>query len=146
MERSRYSERRGILTGEEANGLLRVVADYGFALDLLDAYDHQTITLPNGCRGSVKAITLDETRKSITRLRKYYNAGSLFGRERDDSLSGILKTILQTFDCRELFPSSEEKAAHLLYFLVKNHPFVDGNKRIAATLFLGREIKKDLLI
>jgi hypothetical protein len=79
------AERR-ILTGEEATGLLRVVADYSFALDLLDAYDRQSVGVPKGSRGPVKTIAIEEARKSIGRLRKYYGAGSLFGRERDKSL------------------------------------------------------------
>jgi prophage maintenance system killer protein len=129
------AERR-VLSGEEATALLRVVADYSFALDLLDAYDRQTVTLPKGSRRRVEGITLEEARQTVSRLRGHYGAGSLFGRERDNSLAGALQAILQTFGKKELYPTLEGKAAHLLYFLVKNHPFVDGNKRIAATLFL----------
>ncbi len=124
------------LTGEEATSLLRVVADYSFALDLLDAYDRQAIKPARGSRRRVKGITLEEARNTIERLREHYQAGSLFGRERDDTLAGALQTVFQTFDNQELYPTVEEKAAHLLYFLTKNHPFVDDNKRIAATLFL----------
>ena len=129
------AERR-TLSGEEATALLRVVADYSFALDLLDAYDRQTVSVPKGSRRRVEGITLEEARKTVTRLREHYRAGSLFGRERDGSLSGALHAVFQTFEGKDLYPTLEEKAAHLLYFLVKNHPFVDGNKRIAATLFL----------
>jgi prophage maintenance system killer protein len=129
------AERR-TLTGEEATSLLRVVADYSFALDLLDAYDRQTVSVPKGSRRRVEGITLEEARKTVARLREHYRAGSLFGRERDGSLSGALHAVFQTFGGKDLYPTLEEKAAHLLYFLVKNHPFVDGNKRIAATLFL----------
>ena len=129
------AERR-TLSGEEATALLRVVADYSFALDLLDAYDRQTVSVPKGSRRRVEGITLEEARKTVARLREYYRAGSLFGRERDGSLSGALHAVFQTFEGKDLYPTLEEKAAHLLYFLVKNHPFVDGNKRIAAILFL----------
>jgi prophage maintenance system killer protein len=129
------AERR-VLSGEEATALLRVVADYSFALDLLDAYDRQTVTPAKGSRRRVEGITLEEARQTVSRLREHYGAGSLFGRERDNSLSGALQAVLQTFGKKELYPTLEGKAAHLLYFLVKNHPFVDGNKRIAATLFL----------
>ena len=129
------AERR-TLSGEEATALLRVVADYSFALDLLDAYDRQTVSVPKGSHRRVEGITLEEARKTVTRLREHYRAGSLFGRERDGSLSGALHAVFQTFEGKDLYPTLEEKAAHLLYFLVKNHPFVDGNKRIAATLFL----------
>ena len=127
---------RRILTGEEATSLLRVVADYSFALDLLDAYDRKAVSSLKGSRGPVDGISLQDARQTVVRLREHYGAGSLFGRERDDSLAGSLRAVFQTFDNKELYPDLEEKAAHLLYFLVKNHPFVDGNKRIAATLFL----------
>jgi prophage maintenance system killer protein len=127
---------RHALTGEEATSLLRVVADYSFALDLLDAYDRQAVGPARGSRGPVKGITLEEARKAVVRLRDHYRAGSLFGQERDKSLAGSLQAVFQTFGGKDLYPTLEEKAAHLLYFLVKNHPFVDGNKRIAATLFL----------
>jgi prophage maintenance system killer protein len=129
------AERR-VLSGEEATALLRVVADYSFALDLLDAYDRQTVAPAKGSRRRVEGITLEEARQTVARLREHYGAGPLFGQERDNSLSGALQAVLQTFGKKELYPTLEEKAAHLLYFLVKNHPFVDGNKRIAATLFL----------
>jgi prophage maintenance system killer protein len=129
------AERRA-LTGEEATALLRVVADYSFALDLLDAYDRQAVGPARGSRGPVKGITLGEARQTVSRLREHYGAGPLFGRERDGSLAGALQAVLQTFGKKDLYPTLEGKAAHLLYFLVKNHPFVDGNKRIAATLFL----------
>ncbi len=124
------------LSGEEATALLRVVTDYSFALDLLDAYDRQSVVAPRGSRGPVEGITIEEARQTVARLREHYHAGSLFGLERDESLPGALQGIFQTFDNLDLYPTLEEKAAHLLYFLVKNHPFVDGNKRIAATLFL----------
>jgi len=129
------AERR-TLSGEEATALLRVVADYSFALDLLDAYDRQAVGSARGTRGPVKGVSLEEARQTVARLRKHYGAGALFGRERDGSLSGALHAVFQTFGGKDLYPTLEEKAAHLLYFLVKNHPFVDGNKRIAATLFL----------
>jgi len=129
------AERR-TLTGEEATSLLRVVADYSFALDLLDAYDRQAVGPARGSRGPVKGIDLEEARRTVVRLREHYRAGSLFGQERDKSLAGSLHAVFQTFGGKDLYPTLEEKAAHLLYFLVKNHPFVDGNKRIAATLFL----------
>jgi len=129
------AERR-TLTGQEATSLLRVVADYSFALDLLDAYDRQAVGPARGLRRPVKGISLEEARKTVERLREHYHSGSLFGQERDKSLAGSLQAVFQTFGGKDLYPTLEEKAAHLLYFLVKNHPFVDGNKRIAATLFL----------
>ena len=75
-------------------------------------------------------------RQAIEELRRLYQTGDLFGREKDDSFQGSLANVFQTYDKRQLYPSIEEKAANLLYFLVRNHPFVDGNKRIAAFMFL----------
>jgi prophage maintenance system killer protein len=124
------------LTGDEATGLLRVVADYSYALDLLDDYDHERIRTGDTTVRTVSAVGYEEAIYLIERLRRRFGAGEIFGLEKDDSLKGSLATIMQTFDGRELYPSIEEKAAHLLYFLVKNHSFADGNKRIAAALFL----------
>ncbi len=129
------AERR-VLSGDEAAALLRVVADYSFALDLLDDYDHQSVGSPRCTPGPVAGISVEEARQTVERLREHYGAGSLFGLERDSSLSGALHAVLQTFEGQDLYPGLEEKAAHLLYFLVKDHPFIDGNKRIAAALFL----------
>jgi hypothetical protein len=109
------AERR-VLTGEEATSLLRVVADYSFALDLLDAYDRQAVGPARGTRGPVKGIDLEEARKTVVRLREHYRAGSLFGQERDKSLAGSLQAVFQTFGGKDLYPTLEEKAAHLLYF------------------------------
>jgi prophage maintenance system killer protein len=129
------AERRD-LTGDEAKALLRVVEDYTYALDLLDDYDHQKVVIADTTEREVKAVTYDEAVRTINHLRKQFGASELFGREKDKSLRGSLGNVFQTFEGKELYPSLEEKAAHLLYFLVKNHSFVDGNKRIAAALFL----------
>jgi prophage maintenance system killer protein len=129
------AERRD-LTGDEAKALLRVVEDYTFALNLLDDYDHQKVVIEDTTERKVHAVTYDEALRTITHLRKQFGASELFGREKDKSLRGSLDNVFQTFEGKELYPSLEEKAANLLYFLVKNHSFVDGNKRIAAALFL----------
>jgi prophage maintenance system killer protein len=121
---------------DQAKALLRVVTDYGYALDLLDDYDHQRIRAGRVRKGKVKEISYSETIQLITQLRKTFGASPLFGKEKDAGLESSLQTIMQSFDGRDLYTSLEEKAAHLLYFLVKNHSFVDGNKRIAAALFL----------
>jgi len=133
------------VTSDEARALLRVVTDYAFALDLLDDYDHQRIPAAKVQKGAVKAISYKETLDIIDRLREKFGASSLFGREKDQSLHSSLNAIMQTFDGKDLYPSYEEKAVHLLYFLVKNHSFVDGNKRIAAALFLWFMEKNGLL-
>ncbi|MBI4536630.1 MAG: virulence protein RhuM/Fic/DOC family protein [candidate division NC10 bacterium] len=129
------AERRE-LTGDEATALLRVVADYSYALDLLDDYDNQRMEVAGITRREAVPVTYDEAREGIERLRAKFKASSLFGREKDDSLRGSLESVMQTAGGKDVYPSIEEKAAHLLYFLVKNHSFVDGNKRIAAALFL----------
>ncbi|RPI74461.1 MAG: cytochrome C biogenesis protein CycH, partial [Desulfobacteraceae bacterium] len=129
------AERRD-LTGDEAKALLRVIHDYSYALDLLDDYDHQRMMTRDLSKARSKAITYAETLRIVEELRIQFKAGELFGREKDQSLQASIGNILQTFDGREVYSSLEEKAAHLLYFLVKNHPFVDGNKRIGAALFL----------
>ena len=127
---------RRTLSGDEATALLDVVADYSYALDVLDDYDHQRVRLGEVSPGPVAVLGLDEARQVIVRMGERFGATGLFGREKDHGLEGSLSAVMQTFGGVELYPSLEEKAAHLLYFLVKNHHFVDGNKRIAAALFL----------
>jgi len=127
---------RKALSGDEATALLRVVADYSYALDLLDDYDHERVHAGETTVAAVMPVSYEEAVRAIGRLRCQFNAGDVFGLEKDDSLRGSLANIMQTFDGNDLYPSLEEKAAQLLYFLVKNHSFVDGNKRIGAALFL----------
>ena len=124
------------VTTDQAQALMRVVTDYSYALDLLDDYDHQNVTIRRTRKGRIKGVSYEEAVKIVAQLRQRFRASDLFGKEKDASLEGSLRAVLQTFDSREVYPSLEEKAAHLLYFLVKNHSFVDGNKRIAASLFL----------
>ncbi len=127
---------RSDLSGDEARALLRVVGEYSFALDLLDDYDHQRVApAPAGGRAA-HALSPAEALRIVDRLRDSFGAGTLFGRPRGRGLESALGAVAQTFDGRDLYPSLEEKAANLLYFLVKGHPFVDGNKRIGAALFL----------
>ncbi len=133
------------VSSDQAKALLRVVADYERALDILDDYDHQRVRALKLPRAEAVGIGYDEVRRLIERMRKKYGGSSLFGREKDGGLRGSLSAVMQTFDGRDLYPSLEEKAAHLLYFLVKNHSFVDGNKRIAAALFLWFLEKNRLL-
>ncbi|HEY9098701.1 MAG TPA: RhuM family protein [Thiobacillus sp.] len=127
---------RRTLSGDEATALLSVVADYAYALEVLDDYDHQRVRLGDVSSGPVAALALDEARQVIIQMGERFGTTGLFGREKDDGLEGSLSAVVQSFGGQEMYPSLEEKAAHLLYFLVKNHHFVDGNKRIAAALFL----------
>jgi prophage maintenance system killer protein len=129
------AERRDV-SGDEAKALLHVVEDYTFALDLLDDYDHQRVAVTAVTERAVVPILYEEATKIIERLRLRFKATELFGREKDKSLHSSLNGIFQTFGGKDLYPGIEEKASHLLYFLVKNHSFVDGNKRIAAAIFL----------
>jgi prophage maintenance system killer protein len=124
------------ITGDEAQGLLKVLGDYAFALDILDQYDHQTLKIEETDNKEVFRISYTEAKKAIDGLKIKFGGSQLFGNEKDDSFKGSLETIYQTFDGVELYSSVEEKAAHLLYFVTKNHSFSDGNKRIAAFLFV----------
>jgi len=124
------------LTSDEALGLLKVVTAYSHALDLLDKYDHQQLQVPLVKKIAVKKLTHAEAIKQISLWRNQQHAGKLFGNEKDESFQSSLQTIYQTFGGNDLYPSLQEKAANLLYFVVKNHSFTDGNKRIAAGLFL----------
>ncbi|RPI79489.1 MAG: cytochrome C biogenesis protein CycH [Desulfobacteraceae bacterium] len=130
---------------DEAKALLKVVTDYAYALELLDDYDHQRVVPGYVKKTKAKGISYNEARKVIDRLKVRFGGSDLFGKEKDDNLHSSLSAIMQTFDSRDVYPSLEEKAAHLLYFLVKNHSFVDGNKRIAAALFLWFMEKNNLL-
>jgi prophage maintenance system killer protein len=124
------------LTSDEATGLLKVVTDYTYALDVLDQYDHQVLEIQDTTSEELFQITYSEAMKAIKGLRDKFGGSALFGNEKDESFKGSLSAIYQTFSGQYLYPSIEEKAANLLYFVVKNHSFSDGNKRIAAFLFV----------
>jgi prophage maintenance system killer protein len=124
------------ITGDEAQGLLKVLSDYAFALDILDKYDHQTLKITNTDSDEVFKISYQEAMKAIAGLKTKFGGSHLFGNEKDESFKSSLETIYQTFDSIDLYPSVQEKAGHLLYFVTKNHSFTDGNKRIAAFLFV----------
>ena len=125
------------LTSSEAKGILRVIEQYAYALETLDKYDHQKLTIDSDTSEKVTTrLSYEEALKQISIWRDFQNSGKLFGNEKDQSFKSSLDTIYQTFDGIDLYPSLEEKAANLLYFVVKNHSFSDGNKRIAAGLFI----------
>lgn len=124
------------LNSDEATGLLKVITDYTYALDILDQYDHQVLEIQSTTREELFQITYPEAIKAIKGLHSKFGSSSLFGNEKDESFQGSLAAIYQTFGGQDLYPSVEEKAAHLLYFVTKNHSFSDGNKRIAAFLFV----------
>ena len=133
------------ISGTEAQGLLKVLSDFTIALDILDQYDHQTLKIKKSKSKEVFRISYKEALKAIEGLKKKFGGSALFGNEKDKSFEGSLNGIYQTFDGKDLYPSVEEKAAHLLYFVVKNHSFTDGNKRIAAFLFVWFLDRNNLL-
>lgn len=118
----------------ETRQVLDIVQSYTTALDLLDDYDHQRIPVPRG-DAATYVLDYDECREVIDGMR-FGNESELFGVEKDDSFKGSIGNIYQSFDGKDVYPSLQEKAANLLYFVVKDHSFLDGNKRIAATMFL----------
>lgn len=133
------------LDNDEAKGLIKVINDYTLALEMLDDYDFQRLQIPNKGVNELFKIKYIEAREAIDKLGKQTHFEGLFGREKDDSFKGSIENIYQTFDGIDLYPTTEEKAAHLLYFVVKNHSFSDGNKRIAAFLFIWFLERNNLL-
>ena len=119
---------------DETKGLLAVITDYAYALTTLDRYDHGTLAISGTTKTTDYLLGYDEAISIVDSMKGEF--GGLFGLEKDDGFKSALGTIYQTFGGKELYPSVEEKAANLLYFVVKNHAFSDGNKRIAAALFV----------
>ena len=124
------------LTSDEATSLVQVVSDYTYALETLDDYDYQKLGIRKVTKHARFKATYENAMKAIRSLKKKFGSSSLFGHEKDQSFKSSIGQIYQTFDGTDLYPSVEEKAATLLYLVIKNHSFSDGNKRIAATLFL----------
>ena len=122
------------LKATEAQGIINVINNYRNALDLLDDYDHKTLTKPNGIKDD-KKISYEDCMNVISKLR-FTNDSDLFALERNQGLKAIIGNIYQSFDGKDLYPTVEEKASNFLYLITKNHTFIDGNKRIAATLFI----------
>jgi prophage maintenance system killer protein len=124
------------LSADEATGLLKVITDYTYALDTLDKYDYQSLEIDETTKETSFQANYHNAMEAIDTLRQKFGSGKLFGNEKDQSFQSSINTIYQTFDGKDLYPSVEEKSAMLLYLVVKNHSFTDGNKRIAAFLFL----------
>ena len=125
-----------LLSNDETNALFEVVTDYTYALDTLDNYDYERLTINKTTKEEPFHATYENAMEAINGLREKFGGSVLFGNEKDDSFKSSIGQIYQTFGGEELYPSVEEKAAMLLYLVIKNHSFSDGNKRIAATLFL----------
>ena len=122
------------LKGNEAQEIIKVINNYSNALNLLDDYDHKRITKPSGTKNN-KQVTYEDCMNIVGKL-KFNSDSDLFALERNEGLKAIIGTIYQSFDGNDLYPTIEEKAANFLYLITKNHTFIDGNKRIAATLFI----------
>ena len=132
----RTIQNQPLLSNDETNALFEVVTDYTYALDTLDNYDYERLTIDKTTKEEPFHATYENAMEAINGLRDKFGGSALFGNEKDDSFKSSIGQIYQTFGGQELYPSVEEKAAMLLYLVTKNHSFSDGNKRIAATLFL----------
>ncbi|NVO18825.1 MAG: virulence RhuM family protein [Bacteroidetes bacterium] len=130
------SAERSDITTSEAKGILKILQQYSYALEILDKYDRNILPGSDDRVIEVKPLTYGAAKLLIDEWKVIEKAGKLFGREKDDSFRSSLYAIYQSADGKDVYPGIEEKAANLLYFIVKNHSFVDGNKRIAAGLFV----------
>ena len=132
----RTIQNQSLLSNDETNALFEVVTNYTYALDTLDNYDYERLTIDKTTKEEPFHATYENAMEAINGLREKFGGSALFGNEKDNSFKSSIGQIYQTFGGEELYPSVEEKAAMLLYLVTKNHSFSDGNKRIAATLFL----------
>ena len=132
----RAIQNKQIESNEENQALFDIVVDYTYALDTLDNYDYERLSISKTTQEDKFHATYENAMQAINALREKFGGSTLFGNEKDDSFKSSIGQIYQTFGGEELYPSVEEKAAMLLYLVTKNHSFSDGNKRIAATLFL----------
>ena len=132
----RTLQNQPLLNNDENQALFDIVVDYTYALDTLDDYDYQRLGMKETTQEEKFQATYENAMQAIAALRQKFGGSTLFGNEKDDSFKSSIGQIYQTFGGNDLYPSVEEKAAMLLYLVTKNHSFSDGNKRIAATLFL----------
>lgn len=132
----RTIQNQPLLKNDENQALFDIVVDYTYALDTLDNYDYQRLAVADTTQEEKFQATYDNAKQAIAALKERFGESALFGNEKDGSFKSSIGQIYQTFDGNDLYPSVEEKAAMLLYLVTKNHSFSDGNKRIAATLFL----------
>ncbi|MEA3306962.1 MAG: virulence protein RhuM/Fic/DOC family protein [Elusimicrobiota bacterium] len=130
----------------ETKGLIAVISQYSKALDILDDYDNNRLSFPKGTKKLKYTFNYEDAKLIIEEMKKKFKSSSLFGKEKDKSFKSSLRTIYQTFNNKDVYPTVEEKSANLLYFIVKNHSFVDGNKRIAAALFVCFLQKNGILL
>jgi len=140
-----YTTRSEDIPVDESKQIISILSDYALGLDILDGYDHHNLEVSKTSPDVNYRIDYHDALYAIQQLREKFGGSELFGRQKDQSFRSSIATIDQTFDGRELYPSLEEKAANLLYLVVKNHSFTDGNKRIAAWLFIWYLDKNDYL-
>ncbi len=131
---------------DEAKGIVQIIAEYSRALNILDDFDHQRLATPKGTKQTKYKLTYDEARNIIDQMKFKFKDSALVGQEKDKSFEGSIGAIYQTFDGKDVYPTIQDKSAHLLYFVTKNHSFVDGNKRIAAALFVCFLQKSGILL
>jgi len=131
---------------DEAKGIVRIITEYSRALNILDDFDHQRLASPKGTKKSKYKLTYEDARTIIEQMKKKFRDSALVGQEKDKSFQGSIGAIYQTFGGKDVYATIEEKAAHLLYFVTKNHSFVDGNKRIAAALYVCFLQKEGILL
>ena len=124
------------ITQEQARGIIEVVTDYAYALDILDQYDFKKLSLHKTTKKEHYRLEYKESIRIIQNLKERFGGSDIFGVLKDESFKSSISSIYQSIDGKDAYPSVEEKAAYLLYFITKNHSFIDGNKRIAATLFV----------
>lgn len=130
---------------DDTKGLIQVITEYTRALGILDDYDHQKLSVPKGTKRTKFKLTYSEARNIIDVMKQKFKDSALVGQEKDRSFKSSIGAVYQTFGGKDVYPTVEEKAAHLLYFVTKNHSFVDGNKRIAAALFICFLQKNNIL-
>ncbi len=131
---------------DETKGIIQIISEYSRALGILDDYDHERLSTPGGTKRKLSPLTYEDAQKIINAMKNKFHDSALVGREKDSSLKSSIGAISQTFDGKDLYPTLEEKAAQLLYFVTKNHSFIDGNKRIAAALFISFLHKNRILL
>ena len=131
---------------DETKGVIQIIAEYSRGLGILDDYDHERLSTPGGTRRKAAMMTYEDAQNIITAMKRKFHDSALVGREKDQSFKSSIGAIYQTFGGKDLYPTLEEKAAHLLYFVTKNHSFVDGNKRIAAAMFISFLHKNKILL
>ena len=131
---------------DETKGIIQVITEYSRALDILDDFDHQRLIVPKGTKQAKFELTYEEARKIIEVMKQKFKDSGFVGQEKDKSFKSSIGTVYQTFGEEDVYLSVEEKAAHLLYFVTKNHSFVDGNKRIAAAIFICFLQKNGILL